>query len=76
MSNREPVIELIEPEVAAIYRRMSHGQRMQVAIGMWNSARQMIQGTLRQQNPDWTEEEIQRETAARLSHGATKDVRK
>ncbi|QDV29955.1 hypothetical protein Spb1_18810 [Planctopirus ephydatiae] len=41
---------------------------------MWETAREMIRGTIRQQHPDWSEEQVLREAANRLSHGTTERV--
>ena len=37
---------------------------------LWVYARDMLRAVLRQEHPDWTDEEARRETARRLSHGA------
>ncbi len=36
----------------------------------WTSARRMLTSHLAHEHPDWSEAEIMRETARRLSHGA------
>lgn len=53
---------------------MTPAERLQQAFGMWDVAKNMIRGVLRQEHPDWTEEQILREAARRLSHGATERV--
>ena len=57
-----------------ILRNLTPQQRLKTAFGMWESARILIRGTIRQQHPDWTEDQVRRETANRLSHGATERV--
>ncbi len=53
-----------------ILRAKSEAQRLAIANGMWRSARQMLIHRLKQEHPDWTEEDLQRETARRMSDGA------
>jgi hypothetical protein len=50
---------------------MSGAERLAVAFAMAESARPMLVAHLRSQHPSWDEEEIDREAARRLSHGAT-----
>lgn len=74
MARKRPVIELPDPLTVAILRGKSPEERLRMSFGMWNTARILVRGTLRQEHPDWTEEEILRESAHRLSHGATRRV--
>jgi hypothetical protein len=74
MQTRQPVVEIIHPIVVESLRRMSPAERLNQAFAMWESARNMVRGVLRQEHPDWTEEQILREAARRLSHGATERV--
>ena len=52
-----------------ILRKKTPVERLHIATGMWESARVMIQGTLRQEHPGWSDEVILQETARRISHG-------
>ena len=45
-------------------------ERLQIASGMYASARRMLLSHLQAEHPDWTEERIALEAARRLSHGA------
>lgn len=74
MQTRQPVVEIIHPIVVESLRKMSPAERLNQAFAMWESARDMVRGVLRQEHPDWTEEQILREAARRLSHGATERV--
>ena len=76
MPPRRPVVELLDPLVAEILRKKTPAERLQLAADMWNFAVTMVRGTLRQQHPDWTDDQIQRESANRLSHGATERARR
>lgn len=71
---RRPVIEVLDTEMAEILAKKTPQERLQIAFGMWESAREMIRGTLRAEHPEWTEQQISQETAHRLSHGATRNV--
>jgi len=44
-----------------IYKRMTPGQKWQVARDLYWSARRWKAGWLRQIHPDWTEEQVQNE---------------
>ena len=46
--------------------------RPPIAAGMWETARVMLQGTLTQQHPEWSEEKLNREIARRMCH---RDIR-
>lgn len=59
----------ISPEMAAIYRQMTPTERLQIGFGMWRAARKLVAAGVRHQHPDWSEEEMSREIARRLSHG-------
>jgi hypothetical protein len=69
MSPRQPVVERIDPQVAAILRHKTPAEKLEMAFGMWRFARDTIRRVVAMQHPDWTPEEVQRETARRLSHG-------
>ena len=63
-------IEVMDDAMADVLRLKSPFERLQIAHGMWNMARGLISDQLRQQNPNWTSEEVNKEVARRLSHGA------
>jgi hypothetical protein len=63
-------IEVIDDEMAAVFRAMTGAQRLKIANDMFNSARRMILSHLAAEHPDWDEQRIQQEAARRLSHGA------
>jgi hypothetical protein len=56
--------------IAAILRTKTERERLKIAWGMWRSARSMLQNLFRSEHPDWSESELNREVARRLSHGA------
>lgn len=70
MSEREEnVIEAVDPIMADVLRKKTEAERLQIAWGMWRSARDMLRTLLRAQHPEWSQVEVERETARRLSHG-------
>jgi Rv0078B-related antitoxin len=62
--------EVLSDEMAAIYRAMTPSQKLAIVDRMWRSARRMIRANLAREHPDWTSEELDRETARRMSRGA------
>ena len=63
-------IEVMDDQMAEIYRNMTGAQRLAIANDMYESARNMLLSHLRATHPDWNEDQIIREAARRLSHGA------
>ena len=61
---------MVDDAMAAILQRKTEAERLAIAFGMWDFAQQMIRANLRREHPNWTAEQIQRETARRMSHGA------
>lgn len=74
MSARAPVVEMIDPIVVECLKRMTPQERLLQAFRLWETGRVMVRGSVRQEFPEWSEEEVERETARRLSHGATSHV--
>lgn len=74
MNARVPVVEIIDPMVVEILRKKTPVERLAQAFAMWESARIMTLGAIRHQHPEWSEEQVLREAASRLSHGATERV--
>jgi lauroyl/myristoyl acyltransferase len=62
--------EVLDDEMARVFRTMSGAERLKIASDMFRSARRMIASHLAAEHPDWDERRLQEETARRLSHGA------
>ena len=60
-------IEVVDPAMAAILRDETEAERLAIAWGMWRSARDMLRELVRAKHRDWSEQDIQREVARRLS---------
>lgn len=63
-------IEVIDDQMVEVYRKMSGAQRLRAASGMYSMARTLILSRVRTEHPDWTRDQVNRESARRLSHGA------
>ncbi len=63
-------IEVVDADMARVFRAKTGGQRLRIASGMFSSARRMIRSMLVAQHPDWSQRRIDAEAARRLSHGA------
>jgi hypothetical protein len=61
--------EIIDPEMARVLARKTEAQRLQIAWGMWRSARRMITRIVSQEFPSASDPELGLEVARRLSHG-------
>jgi hypothetical protein len=63
-------IEVVDEEMAKVYRAMTGAQRLKIASDMFRSARRMLASHLAAEHPDWDEQRLQEEVARRISHGA------
>ncbi len=63
-------IEVMDDDMAAVLRAKTGPERLRIAFSMYSSARRMILSHLSTEHPDWSDDEIRREAARRLSHGA------
>jgi hypothetical protein len=63
-------IEVLDDRMAEVLRQKTGAERLAIAFGLFSSARRMLISNLRAAHPDWSEAQINREAARRLSHGA------
>ena len=63
-------LEVLDETMAEVLRRKTPTERLGIAFGLWRSARHMLASMLRSMHPDWSEDQVNREVARRLSHGA------
>lgn len=63
-------VEVMDEEMARILRAKTGSERLRIASSMFASVRRMLVSHLTAQHPDWNRDEIRREAARRLSHGA------
>ncbi len=64
-------IEVVDEAVAAILRTKTPAERVMMGSAANRTARLLIAGRLMTIHPEWTEAEIQREIARRMSGGTT-----
>ena len=70
MNSRTFTDKILDDRMAEILRAKTPAERLAISFGMWRFAQQMIRLNLQRQHPDWSVEQVQRETARRMSHGA------
>jgi Rv0078B-related antitoxin len=70
MDSRSRTMDIVDDRVAEILRSKSPAERLAIADGMWRFARRMIREIIVREHPDWSEAEINRQVARRMSHGA------
>ena len=63
-------IEIIDDQTVEVLRQRGPAGRLEIAFGMWRSAREIITAIVASQHPDWSQNEVAAEVARRLSHGA------
>ena len=63
---REIRIALLPEEMVEIYRGWTPARRLAASDDMMRFARSLLRGSLREEHPDWTEEEIRREVARQI----------
>ena len=59
-------IEVVDPQMAEIYRSKTVTQRIQMMLDANATMRLLIAGTLQTQHPEWNEQTINREVAKRM----------
>lgn len=62
-------VESVDNTMAQIYKQKTPAQRLQIAFGLWRSARLLLSNHLRSLHPEWDEVSLRREVARRMSHG-------
>jgi hypothetical protein len=70
MRTKNRVPDVIDDDMAAVFRGMTPRERLRVAFGLWTSTRNMLESLLRSQHPDWDDSAVKAEVAKRMSHGA------
>ncbi len=62
--------EIVDEAMATVLRQKTGAERLEIASRMFGGARRMLMNHLRSEHPDWDEDQIVKEAARRLSHGA------
>lgn len=61
----------LTPEYVATLRRMTGEQKWRTAFGMYWSARKLKAAAVRDQHPEWTEEQVQQRVKEIFMHAVT-----
>ena len=61
-------VEAVHPEVARMLRARSGMERLRLAHETWELVRDRLALYLAARNPEWSQDEIQRQVAHRLLH--------
>ena len=62
-------VELPDDEMVTLFRAKTGAERLRMAFGMWRTAKLIVTAGVRDQHPEWTDAEVEREVARRMSHG-------
>ena len=63
--------ENLSPEYIATLRRMTGAQKLRTAFDLYWSARKLKAARFRQQHPDWSEDEVQKQVKETFMHAVT-----
>ena len=63
-------LEIVDDVMCEILKQKSPLERLEIAFGLWRSARKQLFHYLRSLHPDWDEEKVSSEVIKRISHGA------
>lgn len=68
-SNPRPlVIEVVDWEMAAVLRAKTPAERLEIAWGLWEFARNTLRRRIAAEHPDWTKVQVHRAAAQRMLH--------
>ncbi len=63
-------IEVVDDVMADVLRKKTPAERIRIGFGLWTSVRTMLMAHLKREHPEWSEKELHRAIARRMSHGA------
>ena len=63
-------IQIIDDKMAELLRAKTEAERFAMIDRSWRFARQMIQAMIIHEHPNWSDDQVRREVARRMSHGA------
>ena len=63
-------IEVVDRRIADVLRAKTPAERLQIAFSIWISTRRMLLSHIGHTHPDWSRQDVEREVARRLLHGA------
>ena len=62
-------IEVIDDATAAMFQRMTPGQRLRMGLRSGAAARRMVEAGVRFQHPEWSAERVREEVLRRMAGG-------
>jgi hypothetical protein len=62
--------EVLDDRVAEILRGKTPAERLAMTFRLWSFVRDMVRRVIAHEHPEWSEAEVARETARRMSQGA------
>ena len=62
-------IEIVDREIATVLAQKTEAERLQIAWGMWRSARNMLTRLVQAENNELSADEVQAEVSRRLASG-------
>ena len=63
-------IEVIDDDMAKVLKKKTSAESISIADNLWTSAHDMLMSLIGKVHPEWDIEQIKKEVARRLSHGA------
>ena len=70
LNGRRLVVEVPDERMCQILKQKTEAERLAIASSLWIFASDMIRIGLKQEHPDWTKEDLDKQVAHRMSHGA------
>jgi len=68
MSRTQPVVEVIDDQMADVFRKMSGAQRLSMVFDLWDSVQSLVRSSIREQHPDWNDTQVDAAVVSRMSH--------
>jgi hypothetical protein len=63
-------VEVVDDQIAEILKRKTPAERLAIGFNMWISTRTMLLSHIKHTHPEWSQQDVEREVARRLLHGA------
>lgn len=70
VNQANPNFEVIDDAMADVVRCMTPSQKLRATDGLVKSARMLIAARIRADHPEWSDEQVRRETARVMLRGA------
>ena len=67
MTEREPVIEVVDDDMAEVLRRKTRWERLKIVDALYETAWQLVEWNVRTDHPDWDYTRVRRAVAQRIA---------